>query len=198
MKRKLLLSILTAGAAALMPLASPGQVTTQDEPAAPAAQVYKYKVYAGWGYTSINQVSGSRSGLQGIDASVTRNWGRLFGVTAQGGHYAWAVTSSNVGNPTVDMFLAGPELHGNFTGRLEGFIHGLMGVVHTGGVSISPSASFAGGVGLGMDYAITPRMAIRLTGDDIASSFSVVPYQPGFSPHRRWNAHAGFGVVYRF
>ena len=190
--------MLAAFPAVLMPLAAMSQIVVEKEPTQPTGPVYKYRVFAGWGYTSINQVSGSRSGLQGVDVSITRDWGRLFGLTAQGGHYAWTVTSANQYKASVDMFLAGPELHGNFYGPIDGFIHGLMGVVHTGDVAISPSASFAGGVGMGMDYKISPKMAIRLYGDDIASSFTVVPYQPGYSPHRRWNAHAGFGLVYRF
>lgn len=183
-----------------MPLAAKSQIAPDKPLVRQTGPVFKYRAFAGWGYTSINQVNGSRSGLQGVDASITRDWGKYFGLTAQGGHYAWAVSSSNstVGSPSVDLFLAGPEFHAELYDKLTGFVHGMMGVAHTGGVKIAPSASFAGGLGLGMDYAITPRLALRLSGDDIGSSFTVVPYQTGYSPHRRWNAHASFGLVYKF
>lgn len=200
MKRKLLLSILAVMPAALMPLASQSQILPEKAPAVATGPVYKYRGYVGWGYTSINQVSQSRSGLQGVDGSFTRDFGKYFGVTAQGGHYAWSVTASNsaIGSPTVDQLLGGPEFHAELYGPTSIFVHGLLGIVHTGGVQISPSVSFAGGMGLGMDYNLTPRVALRLYGDNIGSSFTVTPYQPGYSPHIRWNAHAGFGVVYKF
>ena len=190
--------MLAVASAALMPLMANSQIAPDKPPAQPAGPTYKYQAFVGWGYTSINQVNGSRSGLQGVDASVTRNWGKYFGLTAQGGHYAWPLSSANMGNPTVDLFLAGPEFHAQLYDNLSGFVHGMMGVAHTGGISIAPSASFAGGLGLGMDYSIKPRLALRLSGDDIGSSFTLVPYQSGYSPHRRWNAHASFGVVYKF
>jgi hypothetical protein len=65
-------------------------------------------------------------------------------------------------------------------------------------VTISPNASFAGGAGAGMEYRFTPRISVRVYGDDIASSFTVVPFQQGDSPHERFNARAGVGVVYKF
>ena len=70
--------------------------------------------------------------------------------------------------------------------------------MHTGGVAIQPDVSFAGGVGVGLDYNKNARWAIRAYGDDIGSSFTVTPYQPGYSPHTRWNARAGIGLVYHF
>lgn len=186
--------------AAFTPLAAVGQIEPEKPAATTTEPAYKYSAYAGWGYTSLNQVSGSRSGLQGVSLSVTRNWGRYFGITAEGGHYAWSVSTSNavIGAPTVDMYLAGPELHAPIYGRVSVLVHGLLGAAHTGGVAIFPSESFAGGIGMGVDYNRTSHLALRLYGDDIGSSFTVTPFQPGDSPHRRFNAHASIGVVYRF
>ncbi|MFZ0744248.1 MAG: hypothetical protein WAM85_07565 [Terracidiphilus sp.] len=200
MKRKFLLSILAMIPAAFMPLAATGQIAPDKAPAAPTGPTFKYEVFAGWGYTSLNQVNQSRSGLQGVSLSVTRNWGKYFGITAQGGHYAWALTSSNssVGQPTVDMYLVGPEFHAPLYDRIGILVHGLLGAAHTGGVTIQPSESFAGGVGMGLDYSLSPRLAVRLYGDDIGSSFTVTPFEPGDSPHRRFNARASIGVVYKF
>ena len=140
MKRKLLLLILAMIPAAFLPLAAIGQVEPDKAPAVANEPTYKYEVFAGWGYTSLNQVNQSRSGLQGVSLSVTRNWGKYFGITAEGGHYAWGVTSSNaiVGSPTVDMYLAGPALHAPLYGRFSMMVHGLLGAGHTGSVSIRP------------------------------------------------------------
>ncbi|MGA8728283.1 MAG: hypothetical protein WB608_05990 [Terracidiphilus sp.] len=200
MKRKLLLLILAMIPAAFLPLAAIGQVEPDKAPAVANEPTYKYEVFAGWGYTSLNQVNQSRSGLQGVSLSVTRDWGKYFGLTAEGGHYAWGLTSSNaiVGSPTVDMYLAGPALHAPLYGRFSMMVHGLLGAVHTGNVSIRPDYSFAGGVGIGLEYAKSSRFGLRLYGDDIGSSFTLVPFQPGYSPHRRFNARASIGVVYKF
>jgi hypothetical protein len=198
LKRKLLLSILAVVPAAFMPLMALGQIRPERVPTQSTEPVYKYQVFAGWGYTSLNQVNQSRSGLQGVSLSVTRDWGKYFGVALEGGHYAWGLTAQNTGKPSVDLFLAGPEVHAQLYGRVSGFVHGLIGGAHTGNVSISPNVSLAGGLGVGMDYAMRPRLALRISGDDIASSFTLVPYQAGDSPHKRWNARASVGVVYKF
>lgn len=200
MKRKLSLLILAMIPAVFPPLAAISQVEPDKAPATSNEPTNKYQVFAGWGYTSLNQVNQSRSGLQGVSLSVTRDWGKYFGVTAEGGHYAWSLTTSNasVGKPTVDMYLAGPALHAQLYGPFSIMVHGLLGAVHTGGVSISPSESFAGGVGLGVQYDRSAHLGLRLYGDDIGSSFTVTPFQPGDSPHRRFNARASIGVVYKF
>jgi hypothetical protein len=198
LKSKLLLSVLAPVLTFCMPVASAGQVAPDRNPTVRTGPDYKYSAFAGWGYTSLNQVNQSRSGLQGINASVTRGFGDHFGLTVDGGHYAWAVTSSNVGNPSVDLFLAGPMIHGDLYGKFSGFAHGLLGGAHTGGVNISPNVSFAGGFGVGVDYNRSARFSFRAYGDDIGSSFTLVPFQKGFSPHMRWNARAGVGVVYHF
>ncbi len=192
--------ILAMVPAAFLPLAAIGQIEPEKAPATQNEPTTKYEVFAGWGYTSLNQVSQSRSGLQGVSLSVTRDWGKYFGVTAEGGHYAWSLTTSNasVGAPTVDMYLAGPALHAPLYGRFSIMVHGLIGAAHTGGVTISPSESFAGGVGVGLDYNRTSHFGLRLYGDDIGSSFTVTPFQTGDSPHRRFNARASIGVVYKF
>jgi hypothetical protein len=49
-----------------------------------------------------------------------------------------------------------------------------------------------------VDYNKNARWSIRAFGDDIGSSFTLVPFQPGYSPHTRWNARAGIGLAYHF
>jgi hypothetical protein len=197
--RKMLLSILAVVPAALMPLTASSQMAKEKPPATTTEPAYKYQAFAGWGYTSLNQVSQSNSGLQGVSLSLTREFGKYFGVTIDGGHYAWTLTRSNPVSSTVDQYLAGPEFHAPLYERVSLFAHGLLGAVHTGGdVKISPDYSFAGGVGVGLDYKINSRFGLRAYGDDIGSSFTETPFQPGFSPHTRWNARASVGVTYKF
>lgn len=198
MKSKGFLSILAASSAIVFSFSAAGQVAPERAPKDLTGPNYKYEAYVGYGYTSLNQVNQSRSGLQGVSASVTREFGDHFGVKVDGGHYAWAVTSKNPGSPSVDLFLAGPVVHANLFEKWSAYAEGLLGGAHTGGVSIQPKVSFAGGIGMGVDYNKSARWSIRAFGDDIASSFTLVPFEPGDSPHKRWNARAGIGVVYHF
>lgn len=213
MKRKLLLSILATVPALFMPLAATSQIAPDRPARAPQTEPStKYEVFAGYGYTTLNQVNNSRYGLEGINASVTRDWGRFFGVTADGAYYKFALygcnsgsagvakENCNPGNPSVDALLFGPVLHTNLYGPVDGFFHVLVGGEHTGGEYMTPKVSFAGGVGAGLDYKLTKRFVLRLSGDDIASSFSVRNNSPelGYSPHRTRSSRASFGLVYKF
>lgn len=209
MNRKLLLSILAAVPAALMPLAAASQAA-QAASSASAERVehtYKYEAFAGYGYTSLNQVNASRYGLQGVNLSITRDWGKYFGITVDGASYSFPIAAGNPCpplvascTPTVDAVLFGPVLHGPLYGRVSGFVHVLIGGEHTGGEEQTPTVSFAGGAGGGLEYKLSPRLALRASGDDIASSFSVIGNSPslGYSPHEHGNSRASFGIVYRF
>jgi hypothetical protein len=200
LKRTLLLSFLAVIPAALMPLAATCQVTPTagSAPAERVEPTYKYEAFAGYGYTSLNQVNQSRNGLQGVNLAITRNWGKYFGLTADGGFYKFTYDSKNPGTPTVSTVLFGPVLHAPLYGRVDGFFHVLLGGEHTAGESMTPKVSFAGGVGVGMDYRLSQRIALRASGDDIASSFVQDPNHLGYSPHKRWNSRAALGVVYKF
>jgi hypothetical protein len=192
--------------AALMPLAATSQVA----PARRARSVdsgtpsYKYSVYGGLGFSALNQVNFSRSGLFGADVYVTRNFGKYFGVVADGSYYRYPYTSPVVQNstmkPSVESVLFGPELHATLIGKYGGFVHGLIGGEHTAGTSQTPNISFAGGMGGGLEYALSPRLSVRASGDYIGASFSVTGNSKalGYSPHKTWNDRASIGVMYRF
>jgi hypothetical protein len=194
----LFVSVLAAFLAPFIYTAASCQVMPERVHTPPAGPVYKNAAFLGWGYTSLNQVNGSRSGLQGIAGSYTRDVSEHFGAVAEFGHYSWDVTQSNPGNPSVDQFLVGVQGRANLYEKLSGFARGLIGTVHTGGVPIQPSYSFAGGFGIGIDYNQSPRWGIRIGGDIIGSAFTLVPYQTGYSTHTRWNARTQVGVVYHF
>jgi hypothetical protein len=202
LNRTLLLSILAVIPAALLPLAAASQVAPArgSRSASEGESSYKYEVFAGYGYTSLNQVNQSRSGLQGVELSVTRDWGKYFGVTGDGAYYKYPLVSGNPGDPSVYAVLFGPVVHAGLYRKVSGFAHGLMGVEHSGGEGQTPSISLAGGFGGGLEYKLGPRLSLRASGDDIASSFSLIDNSPalGYSPHLHWNSRASFGAVYRF
>jgi len=205
LKRKLLFSILALVSAAQLAPAAFGQVApTGAQSADQPEHVYKYEVYAGYAYTSLNQVNQSRFGLQGFNVAVTRDFGRYFGVTAEGDYYRYPISTPEVlgstTTPSVDSAFLGPVLHANLYGHFGGFIHGLLGGEHTGGESQTPHVSFAGGFGGGLEYSLSPRLSLRATGDYIGASFSTSgnSAELGNSPHKSWDSRAGFGAVYRF
>jgi hypothetical protein len=192
--------------AALLPLAATSQVTPArgSRSVDSGTPVYKYSVYGGLDYSGLNQVNNSRSGLFGGQAYITRNFGRYFGVVAQGDYYRYPYTKPVLENstikPSVESILFGPELHAVLIGKYGGFIHGLIGGEHTGGTSQTPNISFAGGVGGGVEYALGERLSVRASGDYIGASFSFVGNSAtlGYSPHKTWNDRASIGVMYRF
>jgi hypothetical protein len=202
LKRTFSLCILAGFAAAVLPLMAIGQVSdsTGKRVADETEKTYKYDAYAGYAYTSLNQVNQSRYGLEGVNVSVTRYFGRYFGVTAEGDDFFKGLKSGNPGNPKVQSVFFGPVLHANLYGKFDGFGRVLLGGEHTGDEDETPNISFAGGAGGGLEYHLTPRFSIRASGDDIAASFSLVgnSAQLGNSPHKTWNSRASVGVVYHF
>jgi hypothetical protein len=206
LNRMFLFSILAVVSAALLPLAATSQSSSSggSNASEPVEKTYKYEVYAGYAYTSLNQVNQSRYGLQGVNLSVTRDFGRYFGVMAEGDFYNKSFGSPEViGStiePTVTSVLFGPVIHANIYGHFGGFVHGLLGGEHTGGESQTPNISFAGGLGGGLEYTLTNRFSLRASGDIIGASFSLTGNSPqlGYSPHRTWDSRASIGVVYHF
>jgi hypothetical protein len=204
-----LLSILAMVAAALLPLAATSQILPlhRKHAAAPAVEgqsPYKYEVYAGYGYTSINQINGSRYGLQGPEISFVRDFGKHLGLMADGAYYKYPLQQPVVANltlsPAVDAAFIGPVFRAKFYGKTDVFVRGLLGAEHISGTSQTPNVSLAGGAGVGMDYNLSPHLLLRAAGDDIASSFSLIGNnsQLALSPHRTRSSRATFGVVYKF
>jgi len=69
---------------------------------------------------------------------------------------------------------SGPWCNAELYGKVSGFAHGLLGGEHSGGESQTPDISFAGGAGGGLEYKLGPRLSLRASGDEIASSFSLI------------------------
>jgi len=178
------------------------QETTSSETAPAAAQAAtKYEVMVGYGYTSLNQVNNSRHGLQGVKVGAARDFGRYFALVANGDYFKPSVPGvapANPGDPSVYSVLAGPEVRANLYDRLGAFVHGMIGVEHTGGEQMNPSTSFAGGPGIGLTWNVKPRFYVYASGDKIWGSFSFADPVPGSSAHRTSDARASLGVAFRF
>jgi len=202
LKRTVLFLILAAVAAVLIPQGAMGQVNPEAAPGA-AQAAPKYEIFAGVAYSRLRQVPVSFSGLVGGKVSVSRDFGKYFQLMGSGDYYSLGTGHSDIpnkGNPTIYTFLVGPALHATLYENLSGVIFGEIGGEHTGGESMTPSISFAGGFGGGLAYNLSRNWAVQLTGDRVAASFSLPNNNPALSnsSSRTWNARGTFGVVYRF
>jgi hypothetical protein len=206
------LALVVAPVCLIFPLHAAAQVSSPEaKDSGGQAAAPKYEVYAGFGYTSINQVNQSRYGLMGVDLSATRDWGKYFGLSLMGNYYKPPLSiggggggvnnnTANPGDPSVYEVLTGPEIHADIYDRVGMLLHGMMGAEHTGGERQTPNVSFAGGFGGGMYYRLSDRFSVRVTGDKIGAAFSLRDNTKllGYSPHRTWNSSATIGIAYRF
>ncbi|MGB7264095.1 MAG: hypothetical protein WBC92_01190 [Terracidiphilus sp.] len=203
MKRTLLFLFLgalgiTSGA---MPAAS--QVNPEAAPGPAQAAPYKYEAYVGVAYSRLRQVPVSYSGLLGGKVTVARDWGKYFQLMGSVDYYKLGLGRSylpNPGSPSIYTFMVGPGIHATLYDNLSGSFFAELGGEHTGGESMTPSISFAGGFGGGVAYSLSRRFGVQLTADRVAASFSLPnnTAQLGNSTHKTWNARATLGVVYRF
>jgi hypothetical protein len=203
LKRTLLFYFLATVAATLTPLVAAGQVSPEAAPGPRQAAPYKYEVFAGVAYSRLRQAPVSYSGLVGGKISLARDWGKYFQLMGSVDYYKVGTGRTglpNPGNPSIYTFLVGPQLHLNITEKLSGKVFAELGGEHTGGESITPSISFAGGFGGGLAYSLGSNWGVQLTGDRVAASFSLPgnTSQLGYSTNRTWNARGTFGVFYRF
>ena len=206
MKKILVRSLLAMIPAVFLPLNAMGQASPEGRgPAGQNPPSLKYEAYAGFGYSSINQVNQSRYGLMGVNLAFTREFARYFGLTALGNYYKPPLGGSNgsngnPGDPSVYEVIFGPDVHATIYGPVSGFLHGGLGVEHTGGENETPKISLAGGFGGGLTYDLSPRLAVRACGDRIGASFSVRnnSSQQAYSPHTAFNSSGTIGIVYRF
>jgi hypothetical protein len=221
LKRTLYRVLLAGIPAILLSLNAMGQTAPAEgqSPAEASPPSFRYEGYAGFGYSSLNQVNQSRYGLYGTNLMLTREFGRYFGLSGLANYYkpplqlggnssstttnggtTITVSNGNPGDPSIYEVLIFPEVHATLYENLSGFVHGGMGVEHTGGENETPSLSFAGGFGGGMTYNLNSRFAIRAYGDKIGASFSLRnnTTEEAYSPHRTWNSSGTIGLVFRF
>ncbi len=203
MTSKILLRILAVAAAELAPLAAAAQVNSDSAPGPLQAAPLKYEAYVGLAYSRIRQVPVTYSGLIGGKVSLARDWGKYFQLLASGDYYKMGTGHSyltNPGSPSIYSFLVGPGVRFPVYGRLGGVLFTELGLEHTGGESMTPNISFAGGFGGGLTYNLNRRFALQLTGDRVAASFSLPSNSPqvAYSTHRTWDARGTGGLVVHF
>jgi len=167
------------------------------KPAAADATTFdRYEVYGAFAYSGANQVQSS-SALVGVNIGAQAKLKKWFGGNVDFGDYFASISSNGLVKPTVTTFLAGPEVYVP-ADNLTGFFHVLFGGAHTGNAGEKPNISFAYAIGGGFEYAFSKKLAARISGDGIVSSFVQDPTNQGFSPHARVNPRATVGVAYRF
>jgi len=198
------LACVVLACAVVSSIAAHGQKTSADQTAVDAPEhTYPYHLYLGAAETSQNQLVHAHGFLLGYQAAISRDMGKYFDLTAQGGSFFHSLSSTNRSesgySPSVSQILVGPEVHGPLFGRVSGSLRILVGGSHTGGggiVNPNPSVSFAYGYGAGLQYQLSTHWSIRVYGDDIHASFT--QGAPENTPHAHNNAQSSLGLAYRF
>lgn len=180
-----------------------GQFSSSSAPAKPhptvsalpeaPARVNHFDLSGSFAFSSANQVKSSSS-LIGASVALDGKLKPWFGGTADFGYYGM---SHGLVQPTMYTMLAGPAFFLN-QDRYEAFVHVLFGLSHTGNVGATPNLAYTYAIGGGMQYDLTKRVAIRLSGDGIFSAFAIDPNHLGYSQNTRVNPRATVGVAYHF
>ncbi len=155
-----------------------------------------WQVALGYQYNRDNLI-GSPFNTHGLNISVTRFFGRWFGVDGQMGTGFFGTTGDTTVPPNLDaksFFVgAGPRLAWRTRSRYEPWAHLVVGLEHyrfsqTAGVLGSNNA-LAGAAGGGLDIYLLPHVAVRAEADAVGSRF--------FSTNQRSFQIVG-GVVFGF
>lgn len=146
-------------------------------------------------YNRIN-LTGSPFNTNGFNASLSRYFGNWFALEAQGGFgfgtMSWTGTPPTL--PAKSVFAGGgPRLAYRGHGRVEPWIHGLIGMEHfrfaqTAGL-FGSNTSLGWMAGGGIDMPMIPHFAIRAGVDVLETRF--------FSVSQR-NFQASAGLVFNF
>jgi len=168
------------------------------EPAIPAAEVFLGLSYLNF---STNDLTDSRKGAAGWEASVSSNFTEWFALELDvSGHYKdYNYYTGNVsGLPsfiTVSYYrdysyLAGPRFNYG-----PAFVHALFGGDHLSGSSLGTSSAqtgFAGAIGGGIQYPMGNRVAFRAGADYVFSEHNLL----GGSSVANNNFRASAGIVF--
>ena len=197
--RKFVFAIL----AVLLPISVAAQVSVSDS-SDEGGKPSRYDIFVGAGFTTQNQIVHSHGFLVGPSAGITRNFGKYFGLNAQGSYTPHSLPSANMSEsglaPTYVQILAGPELHAQVYDNFSGNVHILFGGSHTYGTGVtgSPSVAFSYGLGAALDYRLTPRFSLRWSTDHVRTANVQGNTTSGNSLHGYSNIQTAFGVVYHW
>ena len=163
----------------------------------------KTEIFGGYQYSHFD-ASGTGTNMNGWNGSVTGNFNKWLGVTADfSGAYKSQSASFSGTNVSADLkaytYTFGPVVSLNHQGTVNPFVHALFGGVHgtlSGNVSGLGSAKasdsgFAMLLGGGADVKVTKSIAVRLIqGDWVHYSL--------FGTSGNSNARISTGLVFRF
>lgn len=131
------------------------------------------KASVGYVFTNSGLSSTSRLNLTGVDAAVIADLSPFFGVTADSSYVRAANVFGTSHHADVLSYLAGPVLYPVAHGRVRAYVHGLIGGARVTGAIPSSGSSpvtgfvnkFSWAVGGGVEYQISPSVALRSGGD---------------------------------
>jgi Outer membrane protein beta-barrel domain len=154
----------------------------------------KYDVYAGFSHNRVDFGGGDREGFNGVEGAVKGNISRYVGLK---GDYAFHFKSFDAGLTSIDAkthtLVGGLELKDNSKEtKVKPFAHLMAGFQHarvTSSIVNESETGFAGVIGGGLDFRISPRVDFRAIQLD---------YNPthlgGDTQH---NFRVGVGIVIR-
>lgn len=155
-----------------------------------------WQLAIGYQYNRINLV-GIPFNTNGANVTITRFFGRWFGLDAQAGAGFFGNTGTSTTPPDLgvhSLFVGGgPRLAYRNHSRIEPWIHAVVGLedfrfTQTSGV-LGSNHALGGAGGGGMDYIIGPHLALRAEADVMQTRF--------FSAYQRHFQGVG-GLVFNF
>jgi opacity protein-like surface antigen len=131
------------------------------------------KASLGYGFTNSGMPSAGRLNLTGVDAAVIADLSRFYGVTADSSYVRAANVFGTSHHADVLSYLVGPVLYPVARRKVRVYVQGLAGGARvTGAIPSSGSPpvtgfvnKFSWAVGGGVEYQISPLVALRSGGD---------------------------------
>jgi opacity protein-like surface antigen len=131
------------------------------------------KASVGYFFTNSSMPSASRLNLAGVDAGFIADLSPFFGMKASSSYVRAANVFGTNHHADVFSYLIGPVLYPARHGRVRAYVQGLAGGARVAGAIPSNGAStqtgyvnkFSWAVGGGVEYQISPMVALRTGGD---------------------------------
>jgi opacity protein-like surface antigen len=140
------------------------------------------KASVGYLFTNSGMPSASRLNLAGVDAGFIADLSPFFGLTGNSSYVHAADVFGTNNHADIFSYLVGPVLYPVRHGRVRAYVQVLAGGARVAGAIPSSSAStltgyvnkFSWAVGGGVEYQISPLVALR-TGSDYQHTFFYDP-----------------------
>jgi hypothetical protein len=174
----LLLAVVTAAQGPAGAGAGSGSGSRSRTSALSTSDFDQWQLAVGYQYNRINLL-GTPFNTDGLNVTVTRFFGRWFGLDAQlgTGFFGNTGTTSNPPNLGVhSLFIGGgPRLAFRGRSRIEPWVHAVIGLqdfrfTQTAGL-LGSNQALGGAGGGGADFAFTPHLALRVEADVLETRF---------------------------